>query len=84
VRYGQTTRCSIRQAQRRYVALFPASCAVTLFYVALFVACLTGVCALVVIGDKLGRVYVDWRKRGDSFRNEPAPAASLRPQSASL
>jgi hypothetical protein len=30
------------------------------FYVALFLACLTGVCALVVIGDKLRRIYIDW------------------------
>jgi hypothetical protein len=48
-----------------------------LFYVALFLACLTGVCALVVIGDELQRVYFDWRERCDSFRNEPAAPIGL-------
>jgi hypothetical protein len=30
------------------------------FYVALFLACLTGVCAFVMIGDKLRRMYIEW------------------------
>jgi hypothetical protein len=42
-----------------------------LFYVTLFMACLTGVCAFVVIGGELRRVYVDWCERRDIFRNEP-------------
>jgi hypothetical protein len=48
-----------------------------LFYVALFLACLTGVCAFVVIGDELHRVYIGWRERCDSFRNEPAAPIGL-------
>lgn len=43
----------------------------------LFLACLTSVCAFVVIGDEMHRVYIDWRKRCDSFRNEPAAPNGL-------
>jgi hypothetical protein len=44
----------------------------SLFYVALFLACLTGVCALVMIGDKLRRMYVDWLASTDiCTSNEP-------------
>jgi hypothetical protein len=66
----------------RYVTLSPASCAVTLFYAMLFLACLDGVCALVLIGDRLRRVYIDWYERRGTIRNEPAPAASVIPRSA--
>jgi hypothetical protein len=48
-----------------------------LFYIELFLACLTGVCAFVVIGDELRRVYINWRERRDIFRNEPAAFTSL-------
>jgi hypothetical protein len=76
----QTTRCNIWQARARYVALFPASCAVTLFYVVLFLACLAGVCALVLIGDKLRRVYLDWRERRIFlFATSPRPPAVWKP-----
>jgi hypothetical protein len=44
----------------------------SVFYVALFLACLTGVCALVMIGDKLRRMYVDWLASTDiCTSNEP-------------
>jgi hypothetical protein len=43
------------------------------FYSALFVACLTGVCTFVVIGDKLRRIYIDWLGSADLLtRDEPA------------
>jgi hypothetical protein len=42
------------------------------FYAALFLACLTGVCTFVVIGDKLRRTYIDWLASADLFtRDEP-------------
>jgi len=48
----------------------------SVFYVALFLACLTGVCTFVVIGDKLRRMYIDWLASTDSFTsNEPAPGS---------
>jgi hypothetical protein len=43
----------------------------SLFYVTLFMACLTGVCAVVVIGDKLRSVYIDWLGSTDLIRDEP-------------
>lgn len=49
----------------------------TLFYVALFLACFTGVCAFVVIADELRRVYIDWCERGDISRSEPAAPTGL-------
>jgi hypothetical protein len=57
----------------RYVTLSPASCAVTLFYAMLFLACLDGVCALVLIGDRLRRVYIDWYESAVLFAMSPRP-----------
>jgi hypothetical protein len=46
----------------------------SVFYVALFLACLTGVCTFVVIGDELRHMYIDWLASTDSFTsNGPAP-----------
>ncbi len=42
-----------------------------LIYAELFFACLVGVCALVVIGDKLRSVYIDWLGSTDLVRDEP-------------
>jgi hypothetical protein len=56
----------------------------TLFYAMLFLACLAGVCALVLIGDMLRRVYIDWRERRGIIRNECARAFGLIPHSAWL
>ena len=71
-------------ASLSYVTLFPASCAVTLFYAMLFLACLAGVCALVLIGDKLRRGYIDWCEGRDIIRNERSLARCVIPQSSSF
>jgi hypothetical protein len=43
----------------------------TLIYAVLFFACLVGVCALVLIGDKVRSVYIDWLGSTDLIRDEP-------------
>jgi hypothetical protein len=53
------------------VPLFPAFGAGMLIYAELFFACLVGVCAFVVIGDKLRSVYIDWLGSTDLMRDEP-------------
>jgi hypothetical protein len=64
------------------VPLYSEYRAVTLFYTMLFLACLGGVCAIVLIGDKLRGVYVDWRDSSDIVRRESPHAASAIPHSA--
>jgi hypothetical protein len=43
----------------------------TLIYAVLFFACLVNVCALVLIGDRVRSVYIDWLGSTDLIRDEP-------------
>jgi hypothetical protein len=67
----QTTLCNIWHIHLRYVALYAASCGMTLIYAVLFFACLVGVCALVLIGDKVRSVYIGWLGSTDLILDEP-------------
>ncbi len=39
-------------------------------YAALFLACLVGVCWVVVIADKLHRIYIEWLGSADIFTHD--------------